>query len=452
MENDGKIIESKLTKIGKEATISLIKAWDEITGTARAIVGSLDQDLPRKDLNRLHKQMHQCAESKGGEVKARNNTIELGRIYLNLSETGKKKFLIMLLEKFDINHDKVIQLLEKFQKDSNYKNQKQLIKSMYPPRYKILKQFSALSNGLKFVVDMRSDILKFVKDLPELSKLEDEIREILSSWFDIGLLDMQPITWDSSASLLEKLIKYEAVHEISSWNDLRNRLDSDRCCFAFFHYKMPQEPLIFVEVALNNGIATNIQHLLDESAPIIDRKNINSAIFYSISNAQHGLSGISLGNFLIKEVVEKLSSEFSNIKNFATLSPIPLFMEWFRSNLDNIDINTQEKESILNSHCDQHLKQRLMQICAYYLIKVKKGTKAFDPVANFHFSNGASIKQINWKANTSKKGMDESSGMMVNYCYELNKIDSNHENYISNQVISCSRSIHSLAKSIKVKE
>ncbi|MBQ4874802.1 MAG: malonyl-CoA decarboxylase [Rickettsiaceae bacterium H1] len=450
--------ENKLAKIGKDAANSFLKAWGEITGAARALIGTLDENLPAQDLARLHKQMSNCVMSKGGEVTARNNTIELGRIYLNLSNKGKIKFLTLLLEKFDISQDELKDKLADFQEELNYENQQELIEIMIPPRNKIFRQFLALSNGLKFIVDMRSDVLKFVKDYPDFFKLERDLHNLLSSWFDVGLLDMQPITWNSPASLLEKLIKYEAVHEIGSWNDLKNRLDSDMRCFAFFHYKMPEEPLIFVEVALNNKIATGIQDLLDESAPTTKQKDINTAVFYSISNAQHGLSGINLGNFLIKKVVEKLSGEFTDIKNFVTLSPIPGFTKWLKANLAHLDLIDEEKKSIteiLQNQSKEHrenMKQKITELCSYYLTKVKKGNKAFDPVANFHLSNGAGMKQINWNSNNSNKGIKQSLGMMINYHYELNKIDDNHENYISTGIISCSRKIQSMAKNIKLQE
>ncbi|MGL9725876.1 MAG: malonyl-CoA decarboxylase domain-containing protein, partial [Wolbachia sp.] len=272
------------------------------------------------------------------------------------------------------------------------------------------------------------------------------------SWVDVDLLNLRQITWDSPASLLEKLIKYEAVHEISSWSDLKNRLDSDRLCFTFFHYHIPEEPLIFVEVALMNKIADSIQYLLDELVPSSDPSSASAAIFYSISNTQAGLSGINLGNFLIKRVVEKLSQEFKSVKVYITLSPVPGFTKWLKNQditlLDEFNIkqsSTEILESIkINIEC---VKQPLMKLCAYYLLKVKNSSgSAYDPVAHFHLSNGASIKQLNWMADTSEKGINQSAGIMVNYLYKLPKIDNNHENYMINKVISHSKKVSSMLK------
>ena len=438
-------VESTLNKISKNVANSFSKAWEEITGTARAVIGVLDPDLPKQDLHRLYKQMSDCVTSKSGEVTARNNTITLGKMYLDLSKIGKTKFFILLLEKFEIDSNAAKEAVDRFQTDPNHHNQQLLITALTAPRHKILKQFSALSNGLKFIVDLRSNVLKLIKTHPEFLTLETDLRNVLLQWFDVGLLDMRHITWQSSASLLEKLIAYEAVHEISSWNDLRNRLDSDRRCFAFFHHNMPEEPLIFLEVALSDHIATNIRSLLDESAPTLDQKNINTAIFYSISNAQHGLKGINLGNFLIKKVVQELSHELSTIKTFVTLSPIPGFATWLTSNMDILELSDELKKQIADTALIikefGRIKKELMQLCAYYLLQVKKGINALDPVANFHLTNGAMIRQINWNGDDSSKGINESIGMMVNYHYELKNIDNNHENYMSAGMISSTRTL-----------
>jgi malonyl-CoA decarboxylase len=233
---------------------------------------------------------------------------------------------------------------------------------------------------------------------------------------------------------------------------LKNRLDHDRLCFAFFHYKIPTEPLIFVEVALVNEIANSIQHLLDESVPSNNPNDASIAIFYSISNTQKGLSGISLGNFLIKRVVEKLSKEFKSIKKYATLSPIPGFTKWLKENLNqdatllnklhieqtSVEILQSIEQLQINTN---EIKQCLLKLCTYYLLKANG-----DPVAHFHLSNGASIKQLNWMADTSEKGIKQSAGIMVNYLYELSKIDKNHENYMLNKVISCSKEVSSILK------
>jgi len=335
--------------------------------------------------------------------------------------------------------------------------------ALVPPRVQLLKQFISLPQGFKFLVDFRRDLLT-MKDDPPLVKLDADLKNILSSWFDIGLLDLQEITWQSSASLLEKLMKYESVHEIRSWTDLKNRLDSDRRCFAFFHTRMPNEPLIFVEVALVNNMSNNIRKLLDEDAVTIKPEDADTAVFYSITNAQKGLEGIHLGNFLIKRVVNELSKNLKKLKHFVTLSPVPLFRKWLESVL------LMEGESVLKSSeitalktiinkrnlpkellklldTDWHLhpgqakvlEPILMRLCADYLVNAKKGTRALDPVANFHLGNGAHIERINWLADTSAKGLEESAGIMVNYYYKLSDIEKNHESYISESRVEISK-------------
>ncbi|MCM1001811.1 malonyl-CoA decarboxylase [Wolbachia pipientis] len=447
----------------KKAVKGFFKILGEVADAVRSWIGNISPDLSSsRDIDSLVLKMNECLNPKGGEVSARKNTVSLGNLYLSLSGKGKIKFLQTLAEKFNLNKAEIDEKIKEYRENQNpelnYKFEQDLIKVLESPRSKILKQFISLPEGLKFIVDMRSDVLKLKNQYKELNRLESELKSILLSWVDVDLLDLRQITWDSPASLLEKLIKYEAVHKISSWGDLKNRLDSDRLCFAFFHYKIPNEPLIFVEVALMDGIADSIQHLLDESVPSSDPSSASTAIFYSISNTQVGLSGISLGNFLIKRVVEKLSQELKSIKTYATLSPIPGFTKWLKESLSqditllgklNIKQSSAEiLESIEQLKTDTECeKQCLLKLCAHYLLKVKNSSGgAYDPVAHFHLSNGASIKQLNWMADTSEKGISQSAGMMVNYLYELSKIDNNHESYMVNKVVSHSKQVLSLLK------
>ncbi|QKX01655.1 Malonyl-CoA decarboxylase [Wolbachia endosymbiont of Cruorifilaria tuberocauda] len=447
----------------KKATKGVFKILGEVADAVRSWIGNIGPDLDNsRDISSLVLKMNECLNPKGGEVSARKNTVSLGNLYLSLSEKGKIRFLQTLAEKFNTIKAEIDEKIMEYKENKNpeldYKFEQDLVKVLEPPCSKILKQFISLPEGLKFIVDMRSDVLKLKNQYRELDRLESELKNILLSWVDVDLLDLCQITWGSPASLLEKLIKYEAVHKISSWGDLKNRLDSDRLCFTFFHYKIPDEPLIFVEVALMNKIADNIQHLLDESMPSSDPNNVNTAIFYSISNTQAGLSGISLGNFLIKRVVEKLSREFKSIKTYATLSPIPGFMKWLKENLSQ-DITLLSKLDIKQSSIEilesieqlktniKYKKQCLLKLCAYYLLKVKNDdSSAYDQVAHFHLSNGASIKQLNWMADTSEKGIHQSAGIMVNYLYELSEIDNNHENYMVNRMISCAKQVSSILK------
>jgi malonyl-CoA decarboxylase len=312
-------------------------------------------------------------------------------------------------------------------------------------------------------------LLPLVGKDASLRGLEYDLKQILSSWFDIGLLDLVEINWNSPAAILEKLIAYEAVHKVRSWDDLKNRLDADRRVFAFFHNKMPDEPLIFVHVALVEGLSDNVQVLLDEQSPVSDSKSADTAIFYSISNAQKGLAGISFGNFLIKRVVDKLSREFTKIKHYSTLSPVPGFRAWLEPMLAKSDhglLRPREIKDIVSLiksddpsygllklldsewHLDkkmvEKLKPILMRLCAHYLLNEKKKQTALDPVAHFHLTNGARLERINWLGDTSAKGIKQAAGIMVNYYYDLDDIDDNHEDYVTEGTIIASRQVRGL--------
>src|SRR5271157_5700331 len=276
-------------------------------------------------------QMRACLAGRGGEVSGRNRAAKLAETYQELDEAGRREFL-RVLAGFDSDEDAVATAYASVQAAADPAElataKAALRRALEPPRLRLLTQFSTIPDGRKFLVDLRGFLLKVRKDDKLLVALDGDLRGLLAAWFDIGFLELHRIDWSSPAILLEKLVGYEAVHEIRSWRDLKNRLDSDRRCYAFFHPRMPGEPLIFVEVALVKGLADSVQRLLDEKAPLLDPREADTAIFYSISNCQAGLAGISFGNFLIKRVVEELSGEFRNLKTFATLSPIPEFRRW----------------------------------------------------------------------------------------------------------------------------
>ncbi|MGC2415223.1 MAG: malonyl-CoA decarboxylase family protein, partial [Stellaceae bacterium] len=287
-------------------------------------------------------------------------------------------------------------------------------------------------------------------------------------------LELQRITWESPAALLEKLMAYEAVHEIRGWTDLKNRLEADRRCFAFFHPRMPDEPLIFVEVALVSGIAGNIHALLDEAAPIGDPQAADAAIFYSISNCQKGLHGISLGDFLIKRVVDALASELSRLKSFATLSPLPGFRAWLRAQVERrgvlvatearvvqslgTGLSEDDPDRILLHLLDRPdwyedprnvaaLREPLLRLGAHYLLQAHAPSgRALDPVAHFHLSNGARVERLNWLGDVSPKGLAQSAGIMVNYLYRLGDIEANHEAYRDEGRVAASSAVRNLAR------
>lgn len=452
----------------------LVGAWHDIAGSVTSN-GKISPDLSSQDdADRLRDLMAACLEARGGEVSARARAAGLGRTYLELDLEGRRRFLQIVAEGFGPDLEAVDAAMESVQTadaDGRSVAQEKLRQSLEPPRLRLMTQFNGLPEGVKFLVDLRSDLSAF-SDSPELKALNNDLRNLLASWFDVGFLELRRITWDSPASLLEKLIAYEAVHEIRSWDDLKNRLDADRRLFAFFHPRMPDEPLIFVQVALVNGLAGNVNALLDESAPVTDPSEADTAIFYSITNAQRGLGGISFGGFLIKRVVDELQDEFPKLKTFSTLSPIPGFANWVRRSLgegktllsdedraamaDMLHVENGE-DGLLRLFDEtawtqdetklSALEPILTKLCARYLLREKNSRgRSRDPVAHFHLTNGAQVERLNWLADASGHGLTQSAGMMVNYLYNLSKIEANHERYTGDGKVSASTSVNRFLK------
>ncbi len=447
---------------------NLTSVWRDLaerTGLAERTLR--DPDIAGDEAELLKAQFRDCLEAKGGEVSARARAASLGRTFLTLSPEGAKRFLKILASDFALDAEALVKAAGDYKvavgTPGAVKAERKLRAATVAPRVKLLTQFTSLPDGIKFLVDMRAKLLDIVGDDPDLASLDEDMRQMLAAWFDIGFLELRRITWDSPASLLEKLAEYEAVHRVRSWADLKNRLDADRRCYAFFHPRMPTEPLIFVEVALVKGIADNVQRLLDPAAPQEDPRDADTAIFYSISNTQEGLRGIGFGNFLIKQVADDLAKQFPRLAAFSTLSPIPGFRRWLgRLKKDELDaLLPEEERAPLDAHADWRLqleqpwmgdpdlapalKPALMRLGAVYLFAEKRDGKPVDPVARFHLGNGARIERINWLGDTSTKGMKESAGLMVNYLYRLDEIEANHEAFASGGPIAASSQVRKLA-------
>ncbi len=452
--------------------------WRDIAGSDGAgKVPVLAPALPENDLERLRAQMEACLSAKGGEVSARARAAALGRAYLSLSAEGRVRFLKLLAAGFGPDRGKVdaaVASLAAAEGDAaRTRAEMELRQVLEPPRLRLLTQFNALPEGVKFLVDLRAELMGLGRDHSDLVPLEGDLRGLLASWFDVGFLVLERITWRSPAAVLEKIMEYEAVHAIQGWTDLKNRLDSDRRLYAFFHPRMPDEPLIFVEVALVRDMAGNVQDLLDPTAPLGDVDKADTAIFYSINNAQRGLAGISFGNFLIKRVVDDLSREFKQIRTFATLSPIPGFRRWLEGRLTKGEpglLTAAEHKALtrvsgmaakgslkaLLAEPDwtaepllaEALEGPLTRLAARYLTREKRadGMAALDPVAHFHLSNGARVERINWMADMSANGLAQSAGLMVNYLYDLGDIDANHEAYSASGKVAMSGRVRALAK------
>ena len=324
--------------------------------------------------------------------------------------------------------------------------------SLAEPRWMdLFRRLNATDGGTVRLVRLRERILKLTRDLPDAARIDAGLKSLLKMWFNPGFLILQPIDWSTPANILEKIIAYEAVHEISSWEDLRARLaPEDRRCFAFFHPSMPEEPLIFVEVALTDHTPGEIAPILRIDRETISGNSASTAVFYSISNCQSGLAGISFGNFLIKRVAQELKQEFPDLKRFVTLSPVPGLMRWLR-------VKEPELATLFLGGDDAFWKEeaadkeREFKAAAlrYFLESDREDQLPNDPVARFHLGNGASLEQLNFAADLSEKGISQAGGMMVNYLYDLAVVEANHEAFNETKQVPLSAALRQLQRSLK---
>ena len=347
-------------------------------------------------------------------------------------DDGKIAFFRHLATAMNIAPEDVRATLSTYEKDPSKTSYRAFMAAAEPKRQELIRRLNRLPNATGMLVRMRADLLRLGRGEPELEALDMDFRHLFLSWFNRGFLVLRPINWESPAHILEKIIAYEAVHAIDSWDDLRRRLEpSDRRCFAFFHPSMPDEPLIFVEVALTNGVPGSVQMLLSEGRSAIPTSDADTATFYSISNCQAGLASISFGNSLIKQVASDLATEVPSLATFVTLSPIPGLTGWLQS------------EGIAWKEADA---ERLRRYAADYLLNAKRGGgQPLDPVARFHLGNGAIVHRVHADADTSDKGRAQSAGTMVNYLYDLGKIAQNHERFATTQEVVASAEVKSLA-------
>ncbi len=460
---------------------NLWRVWGGVSNSTLSYLHSGPRpDLPPEDLEKVFDKVDKCIDGIGDEASLRSQAAQIGQVYITLNKDGRRNFLVELGKRYGVDRQKVDASIDSIKQaggsEPERSSAEEKLRRALEPRWRsLIGRLTTLPEGVKFLVDMRAEILSLQPKEEALTYLSGDLRLMLSAWFDIGLLELARIDWDSSASLLEKLIAYESVHAIKSWDDMKNRLDVDRRCYGFFHPNMPNEPLIFVQVALVDGISQNVSELLDETKPSVDPTEANTAIFYSISNAQRGLDGISFGNFLIKQVVEELSKELPNLKTFSTLSPIPGFSKWFSSQikenasglLTKIDkkklipySDAQTDEEILTdvfahiqektsdgSDTDKELNDFFTKLAAIYLVTAKgKNGRVRDPVGHFHLSNGARIERINWDADNSARGREQSFGLMVNYLYNLRDIKDNSASYESDKMVAQSTSVRSILR------
>lgn len=431
-----------------------VKNWlSSIADRGRELL-DLPISTPQEPLEQLGAMCKDLVSQKG-EARGTAVAREVVRLWEILPAKDHLAFFRMMQNDFSADRTKVTKAAEAFAKDPSEANLAALTHASEPIRQELLRKINMAPGGTRAIVDMRETLIGLLKNNRDLDPLNADMQHLLTSWFNRGFLELRHIDWGTSAAILEKLIRYEAVHEIQGWEDLRRRLATDRKCFAFFHPAIPDDPLIFVEVALVHGLADSVQALL---APEIDEKapeTANTAIFYSISNCQAGLKGISFGNFLIKQVVEELKREFPQLKQFATLSPIPGFMGWLRtrqkSKADDAEIAGQvlaglSDEDWINDPVKvEALRKPTVALCATYLATCKRGKSPLDPTARFHLGNGAQLERLNWLGDTSEKGLRQAGGMMVNYAYHLDDIEKNHEALMNDGKIATSKSVAQLA-------
>ncbi len=374
-----------------------------------------------------------------GDASGAALAMELIEAYRGQDREAKRGFFTQLAIQHDVPIDTVEAAIDAFRQTPDATSLKRLRQALEPKRHELFRRLNMAPDGTRQLVAMRRDLLELLPDHPALRPVDDDLQELLAGWFNPGFLTFRPIDWNSPASLLEKLIRYERVHKIANLEALRRRLGSDRRCFAFFHPALPDEPLIFVQVALLKGMANQVQPLLDQEAPFQPLAEADTAIFYSISNCQTGLKGVSLGNFLIKMVVAALEAELPQLRGFATLSPIPGFTAWLNRAAEAGDPLVPADLTATLASPDWHrneaqaeaLKPVLMGLCAHYLVREKRGSRPLDAVARFHLGNGARLERLNWLGDVSAKGIAESAGMLVNYRYDQARIPANHEAFVA---------------------
>ena len=356
--------------------------------------------------------------------------------YAVMAPNEKLDFFEFMTDKLEIDPEYVIKALDAFKIDPSKATYQAFAEASEPKRQELARRLNQFPGATGQLVKLRKDLLGVVKDRPKLGPLDVDLKHLFSSWFNRGFLVLRPINWSSPADILEKIIAYEAVHAIHSWDDLRLRLKpTDRRCFGFFHPSMPDEPLIFVEVALTKGIPNSIQELLADERDPIHAADADTAVFYSISNCQAGLAGISFGNSLIKQVASDLATDLPGISTFVTLSPIPGLNRWLET----------------SKLADANLGQD-KALAAHYLLTAKKPDgMPLDPVARFHLGNGAKVHAVHTQADTSENGLKQSNGTMVNYLYDLSQISQNHEKFVSDKTVVASALVKTLSTAVKTK-
>jgi malonyl-CoA decarboxylase len=397
-----------------------------------------------KGFGKLHNNINKAVDSvmsTSGEVSTLVFAEHLLNLIEELDDNGLKKFLKDLLKNYDIDTKVLLKDVKNYSSNKNTENFEKIRISSEPGWIELFRRLNSSSNGTYRLVKLRERIRSLNDE--DLKTFDLRLLKLFKYWFNPSFLVLEKIDWETPANILEKIIEYEAVHEINSWDDLRARLAPvDRQCFAFFHPLIPNDPLIFVEVALTTGIPKSIQKIINLDRQEIEIEDANTAIFYSISNCHNGLLGISFGNFLIKQVASNLKRELPDLNQFVTLSPLPGFMKWME------EYSPISFERCTDKNCSED--ELTKNAIKYLTLSERDDGMPNDPVSRFHIGNGASLERINLNADTSEKGMTQSYGVMANYLYDLDVVEENHEIFFKNKVVPVSSEIESLKKKHKV--
>jgi malonyl-CoA decarboxylase len=427
-----------------------------------ALLGRREEALSPWGLRRTLRELQHVVDPSVSEVEGGRRAAGVASWYARATPEQRRDCWLLMSEQFTPDAAAILAARDAYQAaigtDDEARAEVRLRKAAAAPRTRLLQRFAAFPEGVRFLVDLRAEWLPHLRRDKRLAALDAELQDLFATWFDVGFLQLRRIDWHSPASLIEKLIRYEAVHDIRSWADAKNRLDDDRRCYGFFHPRLPDEPLIFVEVALLTDLATGIEPLLDVDAAPADLAKASTAIFYSISSTQPGLHGVSFGDSLIKRVVETLRAEFPQLKTFATLSPIPGLRGWLGPQADALLAVTPARTrqalarelgqpevtapALLQSLDEpaalddkSACRRWLLAAAARYLAReLTEDGKPRDAVARFHLGNGARVERLNWHADHSAKGLRQSYGLMVNYLYDLRRLDKHRAQLAQGQI------------------
>ena len=413
---------------------SVINAGRDILSRRRqATAQAPSEDLLTKCRQLLHHR---------GEASGLALACEVMADYQALDLPNKIIFFEALARDFGSDSDAILAAADRYKADPSSQNLADLSRVTEASRVKLFRRMNMAPNATPLLVKMRGTLLNLLSEHSDLKSVDTDLKHQFVSWFNRGFLELRVIDWNSPAAVLEKIIEYESVHAIQGWDDLRSRLRDNRMCFAFFHPAMPDDPLVFVEVALTAGVPSAIAPLIDKTAEPTDERAVDTVVFYSISNCHPGLAGVSFGNFLIKQVVEEVGKRYPKTKRYVTLSPVPGFCRWLTAQKAHADLD--ELRALAKDQgrdTTDPLWESLVRLCAQYLSSTRDNNLAIDPVARFHLGNGASLHAIHWAADVSEKGLNQSVGIMVNYLYDLSSIEENHDAYFDQGEIAMSRMV-----------